>query len=492
MTTAHPDLVVVSYRGPVVHGRDESGRTRSRAPAGGLVSALASLPSLDTSTVWVCAALNEEDRAVALEEGDKPLPLLVGEREVRVRLTRLDPEAQHQTMTIAANPLLWFLQHGLWDGAHAPWFGHREHTAFHEGYASVSKGLAEAVVEELDSCGEDAVVMIHDYQLYLVGKYVRAARPTAFLHHFVHIPWPTPEAWQALPTAVAERLLGGLLSNDVVAFHTESYVRNFLDTCERLLSLPVDHENNEVVVDDRRVSVRWYPISVDPATLHALAASDVVQQERRALAAHRQGKLIVRVDRADPSKNVVRGFAALEMLLADHPEHRGEVTMLALIQPTRGEIEEYRVYLEEIRRAADGVNARFGTEAWQPVVLHVGEALHKAIAAYLEYDVLFVNAVRDGMNLVAKEGVLLNDREGVLVLSTQAGVYQEIGHFSLGVNPFDVVDQAEALHRALTLPEKERRERLSACREVVSRNDVGRWLDEQLRDINAARSGPPR
>jgi trehalose 6-phosphate synthase len=479
------ELIVVSFRGPVVHDRDEGGRTQTPASSGGLVTGLLALPDLDERGTWVCAAMTEEDRAVA-EEG--PIRVEVRGRKLGVRMVALEPQAQHQTSAVAANPILWFLQHELWDLAFHPTFARAEHAAF-AGYAAVNAEFGEAVVQEIDRHHGDAVVMLHDYHLYLVGAHVRDRRPDAFLHHFVHIPWPPPETWRTLPTGLAEMLLRGLLANDVVAFHTEGYVRNFIDTCEQVLSLPVDREERLVFVDGRQVAVRWYPISLDPDALRSFATEPEVAEERRGIRERRPEHLIVRVDRADPTKNVVRGFLAMDQLLHDHPELVGKVTLLALIQASRQDVPQYRTYLEDIRRTAADVNLRFGTDSWQPIDLRIGEGQARAVAAYQEADVLLVNPVRDGMNLVAKEGVLLAERDCVLVLSHQAGVFEELGHFALAVHPLDVIEQADVLHRAIVMPGPERSARLQASREVVERNHAGRWLEEQLRDIESLRAG---
>jgi trehalose 6-phosphate synthase len=478
------DLVVVSFRGPVVHTRDQEGRHATGAAAGGLVTGLLALPAFEDRGAWVCAAMTDEDRAVAAEG---PTTVEVRGRKVNVRMVALEPKAQHQTSAVAANPVLWFLQHELWDLGRNPTFARDEHEAF-AGYAAVNAAFGEAVVQELEQRGDETVVMLHDYHLYLVAAHVRDRRPDAFLHHFVHIPWPPPEIWRTLPSALAEMLLRGLLANDVVAFHTEGYVRNFLDTCEQVLSLPVDREQRIVFVDGRQVAVRWYPISLDPPSLRALAAGTEVQEERRKLQENRPEHLVVRVDRADPSKNVVRGFWALDQMFVDHPELLGRVTMHALVQPTRQDVRIYRDYLEEIRRTGQELVERYATDDWTPLRLWIGESLPRAVAAYQEADVVLVNPVRDGMNLVAKESVLLNERDAVLVLSHQAGVFEEIGAFALGVHPLDVMEQADALYRAIHLPAEERRARLNASRAVVERNDADRWLEQQLQDVEQIRA----
>ncbi len=480
-----PEVVVVSYRGPVSYQLDGGQRRAHPAPSGGLVTALLSLPALRNRGVWICAAMTPEDHAVAREVRDQPFPVRVRDRSVLVRMVRLDPEAARLTSTVAANPVLWFVQHTMGNLATAPDPGGAD--AFEAGYEPANAAFADAVVAELDRRGDEAIVMLHDYHLYLVAHEVRRRRPDAFLHHFIHIPWPEPEAWFELPRHLAEQLLRGLLANNIIGFQTEGYARNFLRTCQEVLGLDVDHHAWRVGLDGRSVLLRWYPVSIDPVALRTFARGREASEERAALQAHRPEKLIVRVDRADPTKNIVRGFEAYGQMLRDHPEHRGRVQFLALVQPSRQDVAVYVSHLDDVRRAAAEVNAQFGNPAWQPVDLRVGEGLARAVAAYQEYDVLLVNPIADGMNLVAKEGVALNTRDGVLVLSRGAGAHAELGRFGLSVDPLDVEGQAEALHRALVMDREERHDRALACRLVVERNDSARWLNHQLRDIASLR-----
>jgi trehalose 6-phosphate synthase len=194
----------------------------------------------------------------------------------------------------------------------------------------------------------------------------------------------------------------------------------------------------------------------------------------------------LRVDRTDPSKNIVRGFLAYDILLQDHPELAGRITFLALLQPSRQDVAEYADYVERIQATIDDVNDRHGTEQWRPIELHLEDNLDLAVAAYKQFDVLMVNAMFDGMNLVAKESIVVNRRDGVLALSENTGAHEELGAFAVTLHPFDLQQQADALYEALLMPAEERRARREACVKVVEQNDVAKWLQMQLADIRRA------
>jgi trehalose 6-phosphate synthase len=446
-------LIVVSNRGPVTYDRDEQGARVERRGGGGLVTALRGLREQHDVT-WIASAITDEDRVVAAEGGADDVVLVAH-----------DPSAYDAYYNVIANPLLWFVQHSLWGLAQAPVIDRSTEAAWTEGYVAVNAAFAEAVVAQLDN-NPDAIVFFHDYHLYLAPRIVRDAHPRALLAHFVHIPWPADLS--VLPPAMREPILDGLLANDVVGFHTERWARNFAAACRDVGSTSVTH----------------HAISVDPGEFDELARSEAVIEQEALIA--RKEKLIVRVDRTDPSKNIVRGFRAFELFLAEHPEWHERVTMLALLDPSRQAVPEYAAYLAQIEQAVADVNGRFGTAGWTPVDLQVADNFPQSVAAYKQYDVLLVNAVFDGLNLVAKEGVLVNTRDGVLVLSENAGVHEELGQWALTVNPFDVAGQADALYQALTLPAVERRRRAAALREQVRTHDVAAWTEAQLADFDAA------
>jgi trehalose 6-phosphate synthase len=484
--SANERIILVSNRGPVQYGRENGERTTARG-AGGLVTALSGLSSHLRDGVWVCAAMSDEDVVVARESPRGLYPPELGDDDLRVRLVALDPEAQEDFYTVIANPLLWFIQHHLYDLRSAPNITRREIDAFESGYAAVNHRFAEIVVDEVDKAGGDATVMVHDYHFYLLPAEVRRHCPGVVLHHFVHIPWPGPDAWRVLPPPMRDALYRGLLGNDVIGFHTERYARNFLLGCQELLHLPVDLSAMEVLVDDgRTVRARWYPISIDPEAFEALAESPEVVDQEQELAARRRDHLLLRVDRTDPSKNIVRGFMAYDLLLQDHPELAGRITFLALLQPSRQDVPEYAAYVERIQAMVDEVNDRHGNGTWQPIELHLEDNFELAVAAYKQFDVLMVNAMFDGMNLVAKESIVVNRRDGVLALSENTGAHEELGAFAVTLHPFDLQQQADALYEALMMPVEERRDRRNACVKVVQQNDVTKWLQMQLADIGLA------
>jgi trehalose 6-phosphate synthase len=275
------------------------------------------------------------------------------------------------------------------------------------------------------------------------------------------------------------------LANDIVAFHTSHYVDNFLRCCADLLDLEVDARRGAVLLGDREVWVRAYPVSIDPAMLRGPAEDRRVLSEERELLARRRDHLLVRVDRLDLSKNIIRGFLAFDRFLDLHPEFRERITFLALLQPSREDVEEYIEYRARVLRTVEQVNTKQGTTDWMPIDLRIQDNFPATLAAYRNYDALMVNAIFDGMNLVAKEGAIVNRRDGVLILSENTGAFEELSAFCVPVNPFDIEEQAQAIHRALTMPAPERGALAGQIRAVVARNSIDKWIAAQFADIDA-------
>src|SRR5256884_1020328 len=476
-------LIVVSNRGPVTYARDDGGERTTRRGGGGLVTALRGLVAHHDVT-WIASAMSDEDRAVVAEaNGEAVEERLNGDSPLRLRLVSHDEAAYDWFYNVVSNPMLWFLQHYLWELAYTPSLDNALQHAWDEGYARVNAGFADAVVEELE-LDPAAAVFFHDYHLYLAPRLVREQVPDALLAHFVHIPWPQTDYWHVLPDAARRAIHDALLANDVVGFHAHRWRLNFL----RAASAPAGAESNFgdswADYDGRRSLVTVHPISVDAGEFEALARSTEIVRVERELEARRPEQLVLRVDRTDPSKNIVRGFRAFELYLDAHPEALGRVGMLALLDPSRQDIPEYSEYLGAIQREARRVNDRFHQGGWAPIDLVIEDNFPGALAAYKQFDVLFVNALFDGLNLVAKEAPLVNERDGVVILSENTGAHEELGEWVVSVNPFDVAAQAEALHEALTMAPDERRRRLEAIRTHVREHDVAGGIEAQLADLD--------
>jgi len=483
-------LILVSNRGPVTFARGPDGELGRQRGGGGLVTALMGLTE-HSPALWISAAISEGDDEVARRAGGGSFELPGLGTDTRGRFVSIDPETYHAYYNVVANPMLWFIQHYLWDLSNAPDVRLEEKHAWEHGYLAANAAFAEAVNEELAS-DPDRVVMLHDYHLYTAPEGIRAEHPDAFLHFFVHIPWSQPDYWRILPPDVREAILRGLLANDIVAFHTRRYARNFLLCCEDLLDLAVDYERLQVRWQGRDVWVRHYPISVNAPMFEELARSDEVAEEEGPMLRRRRQYLIVRVDRTDLSKNTLRGFKAFDVFLDRHPEFHEDITFFALLQPSRQDVDEYVEYLARIEDVVSHINTKHGNTDWMPIDLRVESNIHRAVAAYKHYDVLLVNPIYDGMNLIAKEAPLVNERDGVMILSENAGAHEELGSFALSINPFDVDAQAEALHRALTMPADERGDRLREIKQIVRENDVGKWLSAQQADIAKKRTADRR
>lgn len=480
---ANRALIIAANRAPVTFVRAQGGDLEIQRGGGGLVTALTDLCRHAGDATWIACARTEAD--AGWQQGHVALD---GDTEVGVQFLTPDPAAYEGYYNVIANPLLWFLQHSMWDVSRAPVIDRATWQAWEEGYKAVNALFAQAIVRQVRATERSTLVMLQDYHLYLAARRVRSAlrrreRPTVL--HFVHIPWPGPEYWRILPPAMRQDILDGLCAVDVLGFQTLEDGQNFLRTCESFLPrAAVNYRRSWVWYRNHATHVRSFPISIDVQALQELARSDGVAEYRREiqdLVGDR--KLVLRIDRIEPSKNIVRGFLAFEEMLALHPEHRGRVQFLALLVPSRLDVEEYRHYLDDLMSTAGWVNATYGTSEWEPVRVMVGESYPRAVAAMQLYDVLLVNSIADGMNLVAKEGPVVNQQDGVLVLSERTGARQQLEPGAIVISPCDVYATAEALHQALTMPAGDRRERAGRLQWAVEQEDISVWLCNQLQTI---------
>lgn len=470
-------LLVASNRGPVQYRlRDQ--RMEAAPTAGGLVSALAGLAE-SLPLTWIASPSGPADRLVARRAS--LLPPARG--STRLRFVDASEEALDWSYRRFSNPVLWFLQHGLWDQVRPRGLQTLIERGWNLGYRPVNEAFARMLASELHQ-RPGQLVQVHDYHLYLVPRLLRQQASAALIQHFVHIPWPGPEAWQPLPPELRRALWHGLLGADLIGFQTPASAHNFLLGCQRFLpQAEVDLPRREVQLAGQRTRVRSYPISVDPPALRRLAAAAETRYHRERLRPLCGELTIVRVDRLDPSKNIPLGFQAFGLLLERRPELVGRVRFLAFLVPSRGNVAEYRRHAQEVWRAVEAVNGRFGRPGWTPIEVLCEDNRSQALAGLSLADVLLVNAVADGMNLVAKEGVIVGERDPVLVLSEGCGAHTQLGAAALSIPPRDLVATANALERALAMPLRERRFRASLLRAAIEAQDLSWWLDQQLTDL---------
>jgi trehalose 6-phosphate synthase len=479
-------LILLSNRGPVTFERDEGGALVTRRGGGGLVTALTGLLR-QRDALWIASAMTDEDVEESLRHDRRGFDVELDDTTYRIRLVASDVVAYDRFYNVIANPLLWFIQHYLWDLSNVPDIRGAEREAWADGYRAVNDDLAQAALEEIEGLPEP-VVMAHDYHLYLCPAIIRRARQDAFLHHFVHIPWTHPDAWRVLPGDMRTEIFDGLLSNDIIGFHTRSYCNNFLQCCRELMGLDTDFQRQAVMRDGHETWVRPYPLAIDCEGFARIAAGAEVAEHEVEILRRRRDHMILRVDRADLSKNVLRGFTAFDIFLDQHPEFRERVTFIAHLQPSRQDVPEYVEYLEKIEALVAVVNHRHGTTDWMPIDLRLRDDFEEAVALYKHFDLLLVNAMWDGMNLVSKEGPLVNERYGMVILSENTGAHEELGDCSLSVNPFDVQQQADAMHYALTASLDERRNRWERLRTIITSRTPEDWIENQLADIERKRS----
>ena len=474
-------LLVAANRGPVSISAGPGGREEVRRGGGGLVSGMVSALS-ELGGLWVCAALNDRERAAARRAPDGHLAEAGYDTGgLDVRMLPLDPSTFARAYNGIANSTIWFIQHMLYDSANTPVFdaGWRRMWAAYERY---NRSFADALAAE---AGPGAKVMVQDYHLDLAPRQLRERRDDLRIAHFTHTPWAPPEQFGMLPTAVAREILTGLLGADHVGFHSARWSEAFLRCCARFLDADVDLAAGTVRWDGRTVRTAVHPLGVAADEIRAEGHDEDAEAgfaHLRELVGDR--KVISRVDRTELSKNIVRGLLAYQELLRFRPEWHGRVVHVAYAYPSRTDLPEYREYTAAVQRAGREVEREFGTDDWDPVLLEVTNDYPGSLAALRLADVLLVNPVRDGMNLVAKEGVVLSERDCAVVLSREAGVADEYGQDALLVNPYDVTETAQALHAALSMPAAERAQRSRRLVAAATALPPVDWFRQQLEALD--------
>ncbi|WP_328431735.1 MULTISPECIES: alpha,alpha-trehalose-phosphate synthase (UDP-forming) [unclassified Streptomyces] len=447
-------VLVASNRGPVSYEVREDGSLLAKRGGGGLVSGLSAIGP-DAGALWVCSALSDGDREAVRR----------GEGEAGVRMLAVPADVHADAYNGIANSVLWFVHHMLYQTPLEPVFD-AEFRRQWASYETYNRAFAEALAEE---AAEGAAVLVQDYHLCLVPGMLRRLRPDLRIGHFSHTPWAPVDYFRMLPDDIAEQLLRGMLGADRLGFLTRRWAEAFAACTEPVGGL-----------GGTRIGV--HGLGADADFLRQRSHEPDVDERMAALRAEIGAgrKAIVRVDRTELSKNIVRGLLAYRHLLDDRPEWRERVVHVALAYPSRQDLAVYRDYTAEVQRVADEINSRYGTLGWTPVVLHVKDDFARSLAAYRLADVALVNPVRDGMNLVAKEVPVVSDEGCTLVLSREAGAHEELAEDALTVNPYDVIGTADALHAALCLPAAERAERTKRLAAAATALPPAQWFLDQL------------
>jgi trehalose 6-phosphate synthase len=473
-------LLVASNRGPLSFKMLDDGSLAASRGGGGLVSGLMSMGGGD-DIVWVCAALSDGDRMVARRAPGGRLDRDGHDTDgTSVRMLNIDPGTFHRAYNVVANSTLWFVHHLLFATPTAPAFDASFRRAW-ASYQAYNGAFAEALAED---AAPGARVLIQDYHLTLAARLLRELRPDLRIAHFTHTPWAPPEYFRLLPDAVARETLLGMLGADHAGFHSTRWSRAFADCCAEVLGATCEDKPDDtidVTYDGHTTQLAIHALGVDAESLRKRASEDDVNARylaTRETLGDRQA--IVRVDRTELSKNIGRGMLAYAELLRRYPEWLGKVVHIASAYPSRHDLPAYREYTGQVQRLAGDIENEFGTEDWEPVILHVTDDYARSLALYRAGDVLLCNPVRDGMNLVAKEVPVLSERGCAVVLSQEAGAADELGADALLVNPFDVSGTADALDAALRMPVAERRERTDRMAEVAARLPPAQWLADQV------------
>lgn len=448
-------IVIVSNRGPLSFRHDEQGRLVARRGAGGLVSGVAPLV-VGTSTTWLAAALSDADREAATSG-------VVEAEGFRVRTLSIDPDDYRAAYEVVANATLWFAYHGLFDLAREPVIDQAWFEAW-EGYRRTNAAFADAIVEDAP---EGALVLVQDLHLSLVATGLAERRPDLATVHFSHTPFARPEELAVLPEAVRRELLEGLAAHRACGFHTERWAAAFVACCQR-----------DGVPPPRTFVSSLAP---DPDDLETATSSSACREALSSIGAELGDRqFIVRVDRIELSKNLLRGFRAFDELLDRYPQWRERVVLGAYAYPSREGLENYRRYRLEVEALVRQVNERWATPGWQPILFDPADDFPRSVAALRRADVLLVNPIRDGLNLVAMEGVLVSERHSALVLSEGAGAWDVLGDSALDVNPYDISATADRLHQALSLSGAERQESHEALRAAVAARTPADWMADQI------------
>jgi trehalose-6-phosphate synthase len=467
----HSPLFVVANREPYMHVLGESG-VAVLVPASGLVTAMEPV-LLACEGTWIAHGSGNADRTVT-DDHDR---VRVPPEQPRYTLRRVWLTAEEEKGYYQG-----FANEGLWPLCH---IAHTRPTFRPDDwrqYQAVNRKFAEAVLEEMDTA-EQPAVLVQDYHFALLPRLLKERRPDAKVAIFWHIPWPNPEAFGICPWQ--RELLDGLLGADLIGFHTQFHCNNFLETVERCLEARVEWERFCVSRNGHSTVVHPFPISVAGAAGgDGAIAPSVGREELRGELGVDTLYFGVGVDRVDYTKGIIERFRGIERFLERFPAFLEQFTFAQIAAPSRTEIGRYAEFLRTVEEEAERINRKFQRHAWTPIVLLVRHHSHEEIERYYRAaDFCLITALHDGMNLVAKEFVASrSDEEGVLILSTFAGASRELSD-AIIVNPYDIDELADAIHLALEMNHSERASRMRRMRQVVAEHNVYRWAGNLIAEL---------
>ena len=478
-------VALVSNRGPVSFVGSEGGFEKRRG-AGGLAGALDPVARrLGERAVWISAATSDDDRKAVAAGEVESLTELLG---YPVHMLDIDAETYSRYYDVVSNRMLWFANHCLWDELDIHEFGQEELDAWDRAYEPVNERFARAAADHADP---DSLVLFQDYHLALAPRVLRELHPDQTIFHFTHSSFCGPDGLERLPRPLPQRVIEGMLGADLIGFHVKAWADGFLDCCEHI-DAEIDRKGGTVTHAGRRSWVRTYPIPIDPKSLRDRSEGEEATAWKDRFTkgwthgGPSEGGLVVRADRTEPSKNIVRGFEAFGRLLDRRADLAQTTRFIACLYPSRQSMPEYRRYTERIEQTVADVNQRHPGS----IQLFMEDDFDRTLGALRIYDVLLVNPIMDGMNLVSKEGPVLNQTGGVLVLSRGAGSFTELGEAAIEIDDaLDVDVTAAALERALEMEPAERKRRSATLREAAESRRPADWIDAQLQDLVSIQGG---
>ncbi len=458
-------LVLMSNREPYIHERTKRG-IKCKVPSGGLITALDPVMQATQGT-WIAWGSGSADVEMSDEAGRARVPPENPKYTLRrVWLTNKEVEEYYFGFS---NRVIWPVCHMFQENAQFD-------RQYWETYRKVNDKFSAAAVEEM---GEGDNLWIQDVHYCLVPSRVRESLPDANIAVFWHIPFPAVETFTCIPWR--NELVRGLLGSDLVGFHTSAYTNNFLNTVRKVVP-EASVEGSRIELDGHVTHAKTFPIGIDYRSYRELGNADTIKK-RAARMRRKLGidNIVLGVDRLDYTKGILNRFLAFEKFLDVNPAYRGKVSFIQVASPTRSSINEYRAMKRQIEETVGRVNGRFQQPNWTPIIyMHRHIPSDELLILYQVADVAMVTPVVDGMNLVVKEYVTVNDR-GVVVLSEFAGASEEMSD-ALIVNPYDVDMTAGAILRALTMTSEERQRQNYSLRKVVREHDVFWWLDTFMKE----------